>query len=483
MTYQPSRETDVIIAGAGGAGIMAALAAVDAGARVVLLDKQAAIGGVWAFRGGTISGAQTNLQFEHGIFDDTPDRYFSDCYRFPRARLLCPPDLLALYCRQAGFWVDWLDRRGAFGSERRPLPPIFGEGWPTLRSHSVPGPLLPVIQPEIEIRLQTGCLAILTESRAVSLLEKDGKIGGLVIEQKGVRSTVRAGAVVLTMGGFGARPDLVKKYSLPRARAFVAGAGASSTGDGLSLCEQVGAKMVNFGMPSAMGPHAGSVPDPSHPGRRLGGINFNCYPGVIWVDGGGRRVVREDAGSPGEQVRRALESAEGQVLFVVFDQRTRDEQSPPFTPATFGQPTPGWEEFERFESRGAAFKAETLPELAAKMDVPPDRLAETVQRWNTAVTAGCDIEFGRKEIKHQIFRAPYYAILTGGNIVGTGGGPATNLRQQVFHENGRVIPGLYAAGEMCGYQGYGTAMFNMDNFIFGNLAGSEAARTSLTGGT
>jgi fumarate reductase flavoprotein subunit len=455
--------------------MMAALAATDAGARVILLDKQPAIGGVWSFRGGTISGAQTGLQFEHGISDDTPNRYFSDCYRVPRARLLCPPDLLAMYCRRAGFWVDWLDRRGAFGKERRPLPPIFGEGWTTCRSHSVPGPLLPIIQPEIELRRQTGCLAILTETRAVSLVEKEGKVRGLVIEQKGVRRNLSSGAVVLTMGGFGSRPELVKKYSLPRARAFVVGAPTFSTGDGLSLCEQVGAKMVNFGMPSAMGPHAGSVPDPSQPGRRLGGIIFNCYPGVIWVDGSGRRVVREDAGSPSEQVRRALESAEGQILFVVFDQRTRDEQSPPFAPATFGQPAPGWEEFDRLESRGAAFKTNSLPELASRMGVPPDKLAETVLRWNTAVTTGRDVEFGREEIKHPLSRPPYYAILTGGNIVGTGGGPATNLRQQVIHENGRIIQGLYAAGEMCGYQGYGTAMFNMDNFIFGNLAGSEAA--------
>jgi fumarate reductase flavoprotein subunit len=469
-------ETDVIVAGAGGAGIMAAIAAADNGARVLLLEKQPAIGGVWSFRGGTISGAQTGLQFEHGILDDTPDRYFSDCYRFERARLLCPPELLAIYCRRAGLWVDWLDRRGVFGNERQPLPPIFGEGWSTRRSHSVPGPLLPVVSPELDRHRRDGTITIFTGTRVTALVEKKGKVCGLVAERDGRRRTISSGAVVLATGGFGGRPELVKKYSLPRARAFVAGAGAFSTGDGLSLCEKAGARMVNLGLPSAMGPHTGSIPDPSQPGKRLGGVSFNRYPGVIWVDGAGRRVIREDAGSPSEPVRRALEAAEGQVLFIVFDQRVREEQPGPFTSPNPSYPVPGWEEFDRVASYQSAFTADTPEGLAIKMGVPPARLAETILRWNRAVRQGRDLDFGRTELSHPLAKPPYHAILTGGNIVGTGGGPATNCRQQVIHENGRLMPGLFAAGEVCGYQGYGTAMFNMDNFIFGNLAGTEATR-------
>ena len=124
------RDADVIVVGAGGAGLVAAITAADEGAKVLQLDKMSELGGTFLISEGTTSGADTKLQFEAGIYDDSPYAFYKDCMKESRAREVCDSGVLMFYCQHSGEAVDWLDSLGAYtGDERQPIEPIYGEIW------------------------------------------------------------------------------------------------------------------------------------------------------------------------------------------------------------------------------------------------------------------------------------------------------------------------------------------------------------------
>lgn len=245
------------------------------------------------------------------------------------------------------------------------------------------------------------------------------------------------------------------------------------------MCEKVGAKMVNLNHPIAMGPYLGGVPNPNSPLRRIAHVNMNHYPGVIWVDLNGRRVTDEDGGETMPMSKRALENAPDQMLIVILDQKIMDENDP-ILHNWVGVPERSWEWFKEKAEEGIVInKANTIEELGLSVGVDPRTLKDTVDKWNGYVAAGKDLDFGRQDLVYKIENPPYYAIKTGVLTPVTSGGPANNIRQQVLDVTDKVIPGLYVAGEVAGYQGFGTASYTMGNIIFGKHSGQMAAWDAL----
>jgi fumarate reductase flavoprotein subunit len=102
-----------------------------------------------------------------------------------------------------------------------------------------------------------------------------------------------------------------------------------------------------------------------------------------------------------------------------------------------------------------------------------------VTRYNGYVTTGEDEDFGRPDLDYKLENPPFYAIRTGVLVIASCGGPRNNVRQQVLDRNDKVIPGLYVAGEVSGYQGFATGMYTMGNLVFGKQAGRIAAWVAL----
>ncbi|MCX8126421.1 MAG: FAD-binding protein, partial [Dehalococcoidia bacterium] len=184
-----SGAADVLVVGAGGAGLVAAAVAADCGARVIQFEKTDRIGGCWLpgiGNAGSVSGAQTIIQFENGIFDDSPYRFYADCMSEPRVRAVCSPEVLGYYCRYAGVAVDWLDRLGAFGRrERRPKPGLFGEAWSVNRSYYLAPDFLTVVASFHRRRVERGDILLMTGARVVSLVIKDGSVRGVIVVRRG----------------------------------------------------------------------------------------------------------------------------------------------------------------------------------------------------------------------------------------------------------------------------------------------------------
>jgi len=471
------KSADVIVVGSGGAGLMAAMTAADEGAKVLQIEKMGNLGGCWApgiGNFGTTSGVATIMQFEAGIYHDSPDYFYTDCMRDSRGRLRSNPEILRFYCERAGIIVDWLDRIGAYQQKnRQPRYGIFGEDWSVLRSYFLNNDFGRLILAQHQRRVDRRDIIVLLNTHVTSLiLEKGSIVGVKAQDEAGTSKEYRARSVIICTGGFGSNLEMVRTYNLPQAWAVVTVSPPFATGDGFAMCRDVGAQLVNTGYSMVMGPIPGAIPDLQHPGHNVASVNMNHYP-AIWVNLYGQRVVKEDCGALTPWVREALESAPEQTLIVLLDHRIVAENPPIISGHK-------WQWFKERAQEGRLIQqADTIEELGRLVGIDAPALVDTVSKYNQSVAAGIDVEFGRTELKYKIEIPPFYAIKTGVRIVSTSGGPATNVRQQVLDDSGKLIPGLYAAGEVAGYQGYGTGMFNMGCFIFGQQAGMTAAWNAL----
>ena len=320
---------------------------------------------------------------------------------------------------------------------------------------------------------------LLTSTMVIGLIQKEGRVTGVRAKgETGTESDYQAGAVVVCTGGFGNNPELIKR-NLPEAAGIITHTPAYAKGEGLTMCEKVGAALVNMDHTFATGPYSGGVPSPDKPTRAIAHVNLNKYPGAIWVNMEGRRMVNEDCGGYQPKAREALAKAPGLVLNVILDRKIKEE-NPPILEGIFVVPQRSWEWFEEKANEGVIIKkADTIQELGQKLGMEPSNLMDTVDKWNHCVEAGQDTDFDRKDLNFKIEIPPFYGIRMSTIVIASSGGPATNVRQQVLDNGGRVIPGLYAAGEVAGYQGHGSGCLHSGNIVFGRQAGEMAAQYAL----
>ncbi|MCX8126625.1 MAG: FAD-binding protein, partial [Dehalococcoidia bacterium] len=188
-----------------------------------------------------------------------------------------------------------------------------------------------------------------------------------------------------------------------------------------------------------------------------------------------RRIVREDIGGYLPQLREAIAGTPDLIINVIFDAKVRASNKTILSPM-FGVPERSWEWFDEKANEGVIIKkAGTIEELAGKLGIPAGALVETVRKWNSFVENKKDEEFGREELSFKIETPPFYGIRTGTMVIASSGGPVVNSRMEVIHNTGKVIRGLYAAGEVMGYQGAGTGCYDSGNYVFGKQAGLMAA--------
>jgi flavocytochrome c len=439
-------DTDVAIVGAGGAGIAAGIQARDAGARVIAFEKAPEPGGAAKISGGGCLIVGSPFQEKHGI-KDTPDLAFKDWIDWGGtsadmvwARYYIEHSLHDLYHWAEGLGVKWID-----------LKPQEGNSVPrwTRTERNGLGLMTNLIE---SYRKRDG--EIVTDTEITKLTVEDGRVTGL--EGRNVTTgepvTVASKAVVMTTGGFNSNIDMVLENS-PSLRndKVLVGSGPGSTGSGHKLIREVGGYLTHMDHNWF---YVYATPDYRDPTQSRG-LAFRMVPGYIWVNQQGRRFHNEEI-SGGNSASPALMAQTPRHAWAIMDgpmAATMEVADPYYRN---GDKVIREKVNELLESSPYVRKADTLADLAKRIDVEAPAFLDTVARYNDACTQGLktEPEFGKSLKGSKAFdTAPFYAmqifLMARKNL----GGVKTDLQCRVLDKHFEPIEGLYAAGEVAGMAG------------------------------
>jgi fumarate reductase flavoprotein subunit len=460
-----ARDFDVIVVGTGIAGHCAALEALDAGARVLMLDSEPQIGGSSRLSTGMIMGAGTRFQSERGI-EDTPEllyRHYTTANQWT-----VQPSVARRLCFEAGPTIEWLNDRGvaildviSSGEEDRP------------RGHVTEGGAAIVAALSGRVG-EFDRVDVALNSRVDRLLVEKGAVTGVGL----AADTVSGGAVVIATGGFAANPELVARW-YPHAMNQAAGqlhhqGTPWAKGDALRFATQVGAQIEGG---------RGTRP----PVWGFGGGYLPTF--TIVVNQLGRRFYTETASYSASEI--AICHQPSSLSHIIFDHGVRGTLKSPHDVKRFTKMIlpetehllATWTDgaIDDHIARGDMVRADSLSDLAQRIGVPPDNLAGTIERYNGHVERGFDADYF-KDLKgvRPISTPPFYAVPMRISVLAlTAVGPRIDHEACVLHETSRAIPGLYAAGECAGgvlgsvYVGSGNSVGNSSTF--GRVAGRNAA--------
>ncbi|MBQ9045173.1 MAG: flavocytochrome c [Oscillospiraceae bacterium] len=442
---------DVVVVGAGGAGLTASVLATQQGQDVILLEKMSFVGGNSLRAEGGMNAADTKVEAELGITDSTVDNFVEDTLRLGHD--LADPELVRTLAENSAEAVDWLYSIDA------PLPEVVATGGTTHKYLHKPEGGLPVGEYLVEkLKVQTEKLGIdvRVNTKATEILMEDGRAVGVKAEDAEHNYIIHAKSVVLTTGGFGANFDLMASYD-ESLRNAVTTNHSGATGDGIAMAQAVGADTVDM---EQIQLH----PTVIQQDGTLVSESVRSH-GAIIVNTEGKRFVNDLAGR--DVVSQAeLKQPDG-YCFIIFDQHLVDEVA--LT--------------QKFIDRGFTITGDTYEELAKNMGLEGDAVqnfVDTMNTWNESVAKGEDAEFGRNNgMDADLSTAPFYAIKIAPGIHHTMGGIKINSNAEVIDTNGNVIPGLFAAGETTGGIHGGNRVGGnavCDFIVFGRIAGQSASK-------
>ena len=488
-------DTDIVIVGAGGAGMTAAIAAANEGKNVVIVESQAMVGGNSVRSTGGMNAAKTPAQDENefaesaGVektletaasewagneaitaladtvagqwaeYQANPVGYFDSVELMELDTLIGghgtnDPALVEALCSNSADAIAWLSEQGieltsvsSFGgaSVKRIHRPVDSEG----KTISVGSYMIPLLQAKCE---ELGVEFIMNTTANEILTDANGAAVGIAATDKnGAAVTVNAKAVILATGGFGANLDMVVEYK-PELAGFMTTNAAGAQGQGIDMAVAIGAGTVDMDQiqihPTVEANTAALITE---------GLRGD---GAILVNAEGNRFT-DEVGT--RDVVSAAEIAQtGSYSWLVIDQAMADASSV----------------IQGYIKNGYTVTGETYEELAEAMGVDAAAFAATMDKWNAAVAAGVDEEFGRTSFANPLDTAPYYAIKVTAGIHHTMGGLTINPQTQVLAGDGTVIDGLYAAGEVTGGVHGGNRLGGnavADFVVFGRIAGEQAA--------
>lgn len=459
-------ETEIVVIGGGGAGLAAAVRANQLGSKVLVLEKMGKVGGNTILAGGALNAV--NDRSEQAIaYNDSVEWHYTQT--LSGGDYQGDPVLVHTLVSNAWAGVQWLMDLGMeFQDDTAGLFTVTGGLWP--RAHKPVEPLgTGFFKTYMNYIDSHDNVDVMLNTRATEILvDENGKACGVVATgETGNTVTVKASkGVVVATGGFAANVELRSAYNTQWADlgdSIKSTNHAGATGDGIKMMQKLGADFVQMGNIQLL-----PLGDPV-----TGSLSGNIEHDVetrIFINKEGNRFVNE--GGRRDDMTNALFAQTDAYMWVVMDSDTYptgDERN------NFGETA------NQLVEAGRAVKADTLEELAEKMNVPADTLIAAVTEFNRHAEggdlAGTPDEFGRTLYKTPIDTAPFYAAARIPTVHHTMGGVRINVNAQVLDENGNVIPGLYAAGEVTGgIHGANRLGGNAltDTVVFGRIAGESA---------
>jgi len=452
------KETDVVVIGAGGAGLAAAVSAHQNGAEVIVLEKMPKVGGNTIISGAAYNAVDPKRQQLQGI-EDSVDKHFQQTYE--GGDKLGKPELIRILVENAYPALEWLESMGMEFTDE--VFTVLGGLWP--RAHKPVEPLgTGYIKTYMNYIDNNSGIEVLLNTRATELIKENDRVVGVKAETPEGNLIVRArNGVVLATGGFSANVEMREEYNKiwPSLKNLKTTNHPGATGDGIAMAKAVGANLIDMEQIQLL-----PMGDPE-----TGSLSGNIEQAVenrIFVNKQGKRFV--DEGARRDVMTQALFEQEDAFMWVILDSKnypTGDVKN------NFN------ETIDELVAAGRAYKADTLEDLAKQIGVDPDNLVEAVNKFNEAVETGGPDEFGRTLFQWKIDTPPFYAGARVPTVHHTMGGVEINEKAQVLDVNGNVIPGLYAAGEVTGgIHGSNRLGGNAlaDITVFGRIAGENAAK-------
>ncbi len=437
--------TDIVIIGAGGAGMTAAINATQAGKDVILLEKMPYAGGNTTKATGGMNAAETHYQEEQGI-EDSVAQFVEDTMK--GGHELNNKDLVTTMAENSAAGIDWLDSIGA------PLPKVSFSGGATNARIHAPEDGSGVGEYLVEAFLKNVDelgINVMYNTKATELISADGTVTGVMASSDDTDYTIEAKAVILTSGGFGANEEMYTSYR-PDLKGTVTTNAPGATGDGIVMAEAVGADLVDIEqiqLHPTVEQNTSMLITESVRGD-----------GAILVNQSGKRFTDELLTR--DVVSAAELEQEGQYAYIIFDQKLRDNLKA----------------IEKYVNNGLTVQGDTIEELAEQIEVDPATLAETLATWNEAVANQNDEEFGRNTgMDNDLTTAPYYAIKIAPGIHHTMGGVKIDTEAHVINKDGEIINGLFAAGEVTGGVHGGNRIGGnavADIVVFGRISANSA---------
>ncbi len=443
--------TDVVVIGAGGAGVAAAVEAFDNGAQVILLEKTGAIGGTTATSQGMIAGYETYKTKEQDIHYTVDEMYHN---LMNNASYRLDPELTMLTVEKSGETVDYLhDRMGMEFDDT--IWTYYGN---LQMMHVVTG-AGSAMKTAMEATLANTTIDLQLNTKATELImNEDGSVKGVKAERGNDTVYVYADSVVIATGGYAYNPELTVRLDPEKAGTMGIG-WDGATGDGIIMASNVGAALTHLQDMMCVLKDYEIMAFHNGNSTTANVSSFISRDNTVLVGANAKRFCDEkDIG----YMTQALNSP-------IFDQMHRDNLGYVWAISDVAS----------LEAKGVVrglgmefITAETFEELAEKMELDAAALTETLTNYNSYVAAGHDPEFGRLLLAE--LTAPYAAVKVMPCEIITYGGIARNVNAEVIRADGTVIPGLYTAGEASANSAYmGCTVSNA--FTWGRIAGDNAA--------
>ena len=452
---------DVVVIGAGGAGFSAAITARNAGANVVLLEKMPAVGGNSLISGAEMNVAKNWVQPKLGINDDSPELHAQDTFKGGDGKGdMKVINVMTHEALDAAKWCrDYLgvrfedDNLFFFGghSRKRALIPVGHTGTEFIA--------------KFQAKADELGIPVITNMKAEELIKnKDGRVVGVKATMDGSEYTFNAkGGVVLATGGFGANPEMVKKYNPKIDERFKTTDAPGSTGEALYMAERAGAELVNMGYIQTY-----PICDPLSGAIEL--IADARFDGAIMLNQEGKRFVEELQRR--DVLSEAILNQTGQYCWVLWNDNIGKISNTVKAHAN---------EYEAFTKQGIMTTCDDLKCIADFTKIPFDQLQKTVKRVSDMAGKGNDKDFNHRAGLMDMQQGKYYVIKAVPSTHHTMGGVRINEKAEALTAEGKVIPGLWAAGEVTGVT-HGTNRLGgnayTDIIVFGRIAGEAAAKAA-----
>jgi fumarate reductase flavoprotein subunit len=441
---QAATTYDVIVIGAGTAGMPTAIFAATRGAKVLVIDKAPVTGGTLDRSTGQISGAGTVFQKAKGI-TDSPDAHYADNMRINNST--SDPQLTRLFVDNAGETINWLAANGYTVLDNHPVMGGGHEPFTTARyqwGKEGGKSIYKVMDPLFQAAVAKGNITLALSTSAVDLVQ-DGKgavVGVTCEDDAGKKQDFMGRNVVITAGGCGGNPrmyydlhntalttQIMYPFNVGQSMLLGMGAGGYVRG-GDKYDPLFGTILSDDNFPADQ-----TAPFLSDPERR--------QPWEIYVNAQGKRFVREDETSV-DRREKALAKQSGHRMWVISDQEMIDKA--PLYVARLKK-----EQFlDLFGSHPMMSRADTLEALGVKAGIDPRSLGQTVAAFNAAIASGTMDPLGRMHRPIPIAKPPFYAVRMTGWTVITFAGLAVDGQLRVVRPDGTPIPNLFAAGEAIG---------------------------------
>jgi len=467
-----SADSEIVIIGGGGAGLAAALTIAENGGRATVIEKRKVFGGNTSMAH-ILFGAETPVQQRNQI-EVTKDWAFNTAMDYAHWKI--NPRLVRAFINKTGDTVRWMEENGIEFIE---MPNYYPTQKP--RVHHFPKTHgAGLVKMMVDKCKQMG-IAFLTETTVEKILTDDnGNIRAVLATDADKTFEIPARCVVIATGGYAGNREMMKKYCADYSEDLIQYGMPINYGDGYRIATEMGGATEGIGMIQLIGP------------RTVGSTYVAAIvvePNTIWLNKKGERFVDESLSFSWPDAANALARQPGKICYTLFDSEIKRIFMEEgilrgwFAYQTGTKMTKLDEELKADKKHGEVKIADSIEEIAEWMDLEPQTLEATVERYNDACDKGYDVEFTKdSKFLIPIRKPPFYALKCHQGFHGTVGGIKINHKMEVVDQNDDPISGLYAVGsDTGGWQGDTYCLIlTGSTFAFAISSGRIAGENALT---